>query len=115
MLSLAPGSRVAAFCGLGNPQHFWNTLRALELKVVFRWAFNDHHQYKPTDIQRLCHQARGYGVDLLLTTEKDSINLPSDTEAMLRGIGIAWLRIELALTDPAAFFSHLDSVLARRV
>lgn len=113
-IALTPGRRVAAFCGLGNPQNFWNTLRALELKVVVRWAFRDHHQYKPTEIQRLAHQARGQGVDLLVTTEKDSINLPGNIGAMLQGMDIAWLRIQLALTDPDAFFSYFDSAIKRR-
>lgn len=112
-IAVTPGRHVAAFCGLGNPQNFWNTLRALELKVAFRWAFGDHHQYKPTEIQRLAHQARSQGIDLLVTTEKDFINLPGNIGGMLQGVEIAWLRIQLALTDPDAFFSYFNSTLER--
>jgi tetraacyldisaccharide-1-P 4'-kinase len=81
----------------------------LELKVVFRWAFRDHHQYKPTEIQRLGDQARAQGVDLLVTTEKDSINLPGNIGGMLKGVEMAWLRIQLQLTDSDAFFSYFQS------
>jgi tetraacyldisaccharide 4'-kinase len=112
-IMITPGRRVAGFCGLGNPQNFWNTLRALQLDVAFRWAFGDHHQYKPTEIQRLADQARGQGADLLVTTEKDFINLPANSEKSLRGLEIAWLRVRLALTDPDGFFSYFQSALTR--
>ncbi|MGH9593364.1 MAG: tetraacyldisaccharide 4'-kinase, partial [Bryobacteraceae bacterium] len=37
--------KVAAFCGLGAPWSFWNTLEDLGLEVVSRRAFPDHHRY----------------------------------------------------------------------
>ncbi|MDP9115245.1 MAG: tetraacyldisaccharide 4'-kinase, partial [Acidobacteriota bacterium] len=41
-----PGfTKVAAFCGLGNPRSFWSTLEELKLDLVFHWAFEDHHSY----------------------------------------------------------------------
>jgi tetraacyldisaccharide 4'-kinase len=104
--TLPPGSRVAAFCGLGNPQSFWNTLRALDLEVPFRWTFGDHHQYNPLEVQRLIHQARAHKADFLVTTQKDAVNLPSSTSSLLGGPPLLWLKIEFALTDPATFFDR---------
>ena len=49
---------VAAFCALGNPENFWRTLESLGLEVVFRWTFDDHHSYKPFELQRIAHQAQ---------------------------------------------------------
>jgi len=57
--------RVGAFCGLGNPQNFWNTLESLGLEIVSRWAFADHHQYKPIELQRIAHQALALDYTLL--------------------------------------------------
>ncbi len=82
--TLTKGRRVAAFCGLGNPQNFWNTLNALDLHVAYRWPFPDHHPYTPVEIARLAHQARAHGADLLVTTEKDRINLPENLENALK-------------------------------
>jgi tetraacyldisaccharide 4'-kinase len=96
---------------LGNPQSFWNTLRELGLKVTFQWTFGDHHQYKPVEIQRLVHQALAQHAAFLVTTEKDSINLPPDTERLLGEMPLVWLKVDLALTDPEAFFLHLWEVL----
>ena len=106
--------RVAAFCGLGNPQNFWNTLEGLGLEVVFFWAFDDHHAYTPLEVQRLAHQARAHGADLLVTTEKDRINLPENLDDALKQMSIAWLEIELELEDETSFFVIVDNMLAVR-
>jgi 3-deoxy-D-manno-octulosonic-acid transferase len=108
------GRRVAAFCGLGNPQNFWNTLDALGLNVVYRWAFPDHHAYTPIEIARLAHQARAHAGDLLVTTEKDRVNLPQSLENALKKMNLAWLEIDLELESEGAFFQALDRALETR-
>ena len=86
---------VAAFCGLANPASFWGTLRALRLQPVFHWAFDDHHHYSCAQVERLAAQAQMHGSNLLLTTEKDAMNLPDSTAAILEhaGIQVYWLKI----------------------
>ncbi|MGA8030620.1 MAG: tetraacyldisaccharide 4'-kinase, partial [Bryobacteraceae bacterium] len=100
--------RVAAFCGLGNPENFWATLESLGLDVVFRWAFRDHHPYKPFELQRIAHQARVHGAEILVTTEKDRINCPNNLESAIAPLDLAWLEIELQLENEAAFLKLLS-------
>jgi tetraacyldisaccharide 4'-kinase len=106
--------RVAAFCGLGNPQNFWDTLDSLGLDVVFRWAFNDHHTYQPKELYYLARQAILHGAELLVTTEKDRMNFPGRLSAAIAPLMLAWLEIEMELQDSAAFFAFLESKLRRR-
>jgi tetraacyldisaccharide 4'-kinase len=106
--------RVAAFCGLGNPQNFWNTLETLGLEIAFRWTFDDHHAYKPQELHRLAHQARMSGAEILVTTEKDRINCPNNLEGALAPLTLAWLEITLELEDETGFFAVLEQVLHRR-
>jgi tetraacyldisaccharide 4'-kinase len=87
--------RVAAFCGLGNPQSFWDTLEALGVEVVFRWTFDDHHAYKPTELIRVAQQARQHGAEMLVTTEKDRINCPPHLEKKIAPLKLAWLEVEM--------------------
>ena len=108
------GRRVAAFCGLGNPQSFWQTLDSLGLEVVFRWPFPDHHAYKPSELQRISRQARLHGAELLVTTEKDRINCPSHLGTAIAPLDLAWLEIELQLEDEAPFFAVLERALRKR-
>ena len=103
--------RVGAFCGLGNPENFWRTLEQLGLEVVFRWPFPDHHAYKPTELQRVAHQARMLGATTLVTTEKDYMNCPSHVELALMPLKLAWLEIELELENQDAFFEIIDKSL----
>ncbi len=111
ILPSVSGRRVGAFCALGNPENFWQTLAGLGLQVVFRWQFPDHHSYNPAELQRVAHQARIHGADILVTTEKDRINCPSHLERAIAPLDLAWLKIELELEDEARFFSLLEKTL----
>lgn len=106
--------RVAAFCGLGNPQNFWETLESLGLNVVFRWAFEDHHTYRPIDLQYLAQQALLHGAQLMVTTEKDRMNFPGSSMTSMISLPIAWLQIDFELQESAAFFTLLESTLSGR-
>jgi tetraacyldisaccharide 4'-kinase len=114
-LTLAKGRRVGAFCGIGNPQNFWNTLESLGLEVVFRWAFGDHHSYKPTELFRVSHQARMHGAELLVTTEKDRINCPRHLEKAISPLSLAWLEIDVEVEDEASFLKYLGDRLRKEM
>jgi tetraacyldisaccharide 4'-kinase len=86
-------TRTVAFCGLGNPQAFWKTLRRLGIEPVACYEYEDHHQYTPSEIRRLAQHARDLGADVLLTTAKDAVNLDADYAGILRGVRICWLEI----------------------
>jgi tetraacyldisaccharide 4'-kinase len=113
-LSHLPARRVAGFCGLGNAQSFWSTLESLGLEVVFRWDFEDHHTYKAFELQRIAHQARTHGADMLVTTEKDRINCPSHFANAIAPLDLAWLEIQLELEDESSFLALLDQTFRRR-
>ncbi len=111
-----PGKRVAAFCGLGNPQNFWSTVESLGLEIVFRWSFEDHHNYKPIELASIAQQAKENGAEILVTTEKDRINCPSHLESAIAPLNLYWLEIEFELENEELFLETLNRKLsARRV
>lgn len=67
--------RIGAFCGLGAPESFWRTLEGLGIELAMRRVFPDHHRYTRNDFERLTKEADGSGADVLVTTEKDAMNL----------------------------------------
>ncbi len=79
--------RAGAFCGLGNPGSFWQSLRALGIAPVFRRAFPDHHKYTAAELDAMLEDA-----DALLTTEKDIANLPAGWRGR-----VLWLKIALEI------------------
>ena len=113
LLENLPARRVGAFCGLGNPQNFWNTLESLGLEIVFRWAFDDHHSYKPVELQRVAHHARMKDAEILVTTEKDRMNCPDHLTSAIAPLELAWLEIELEMENESEFFALLEGVLKR--
>ena len=90
---LFQGNRAVAFCGLGNPQAFWKTLRRLNIEPVARYEYEDHHQYTPAEIRRLARHAHDMGADMLLTTAKDAVNLDADYPAIAGDMKLYWLEI----------------------
>jgi tetraacyldisaccharide 4'-kinase len=106
-------ARAAAFCGLGEPRSFWRTLEELEIEVAMRREFADHHRYTAAELQRLGEQAAAMGVDALVTTEKDAMNLAGDRIAWpTRSLGTAklyWLRIGIEIAQEEDLLRRITS------
>lgn len=67
--------RAVAFCGLGNPDAFWKTVRHAGVQPVACYEYDDHHRYTPSEIRRLARNSLDSGAEALLTTAKDAVNL----------------------------------------
>ncbi len=76
-VSSLPFDSAVAFCGLANPDTFWQTLEDSGLDIRFRWAFGDHHRYRMLEVRRLARRALKENAGMLVTTEKDLANLGS--------------------------------------
>jgi tetraacyldisaccharide 4'-kinase len=87
--------RIGAFCGLGAPESFWRTLERLGIKPEMRRVFPDHHRYTPRDFERLTKEADGFGADVLVTTEKDAMNLGGLSLRPL--VKLYWLKIGIEI------------------
>ncbi|HUE22230.1 MAG TPA: tetraacyldisaccharide 4'-kinase [Bryobacteraceae bacterium] len=105
-----PYKRVAAFCGLGNPGYFWYTLTALGLHVPIRIEYEDHHAYIARELRYMGRQFRDDGIEAVLTTEKDLVNLCDDPGHLLAPLPLYWLRIGLHLDREDEF---LDAISQR--
>jgi len=64
-----------AFCGIGTPDHFRQTLQALKVEIVAFAVFPDHHPYTRLEIEQLIKMANQHDVATIVTTEKDGIRL----------------------------------------
>ena len=105
-----PYARVAAFCGLGNPEYFWRTLAALGLDAAVRIEFEDHHAYRPHELRYMGRQFRDDGAEAVVTTEKDLVNLCEDPGHLLAPLPLYWLRIGVQLDREDEF---LDAISQR--
>jgi tetraacyldisaccharide 4'-kinase len=91
-LSAFSGQRVHAVAGIGNPDRFFNMLRAHGIAVVPH-AFADHHAYVPADFE--------FGSRLpVLMTEKDAVKCRAFADSAFYSVPV---RAEL----PEAFWIAL--------
>jgi tetraacyldisaccharide 4'-kinase len=68
--------QVAAFCGIGNPEAFRQTLLGLGARVEAFRTFPDHHGYTRADVEDLTSWARRQAADgVVVTTQKDLVKL----------------------------------------
>ena len=80
--SAIPAQPLLAFCGIGRPQRFLNSLETSGADVAAFETFADHHVFKAAEIDALKRQAQEQGL-ALVTTEKDHARLaPRDRDGI---------------------------------
>ncbi|MGJ5819641.1 tetraacyldisaccharide 4'-kinase [Paludibaculum fermentans] len=101
--AVPPGTTVGAFCGLGQPEGFKQTLQNLDLSISFFRVFPDHHHYTEQDLQPMSMRSQ-----LLLTTEKDLLNIDPDLAQTCK---VEAVRMKLILTDEPNLLDLIGRVL----
>jgi tetraacyldisaccharide 4'-kinase len=104
-------ARVFAFCGIGNPQAFFDDLRRWGFSVAGELSFRDHHRYSPGDLAALERAAGAVQADAMICTEKDVFNL---RDAGVGTLPVYACRIGLAISDGAKFWDAVLSAASRR-
>ena len=69
------GRRVAAFCGIGNPAGFRQTLSRVGAETVELREFADHHAYSREDVAALATWAESLDIEAVVCTAKDLVKL----------------------------------------
>ena len=110
MSEIGPGP-FFAFCGIGNPEAFWNDLGRWHVPVAGRKVFRDHHRYTDGDIPKLEDAAQQTGAKAFITTEKDEQNL-KNTRPLKLPVYVAV--IDFVLSSESEFLAAIDRILSAR-
>lgn len=86
---------IAAFCGIGNPDSFFDHLRREGYQLAFTQTFPDHHRYNQSELDSLVREAKASGAMSLVTTAKDATKLQSFNP----GLPCYILDIEISIDD----------------
>ncbi len=87
--------RIFAFCGIGNPDAFFNTVVGLGAELAGSKVFDDHYHYTDDCLADIYENARRLRAELILTTQKDRASFsPSAKPNANKDVNFAHLEIE---------------------
>jgi tetraacyldisaccharide 4'-kinase len=86
--------KIFVFCGIGNPDAFFNTVEGLGTEIIGSKIFDDHYHYTDDCLAGIYTQAKRLNADLILTTQKDWFSL-FDIANSSFDIRFAYLSVEL--------------------
>jgi tetraacyldisaccharide 4'-kinase len=95
---------VAALSGVARPEIFLEDLRHYGAHIVLHREFRDHHKYSDQEFRSFANDAVDAGAQLIVTTEKDAINLSSKA-VLLSALPVYASRIAFRCEDEAALRS----------
>ena len=107
--SLAAPVSVGAFCAVGNPASFFESLRQAGFEVVVERSFQDHHVYSQDEIEAISRAAKEAGVEVLVTTAKDAVKLRS----LEFSIPCYVVEIEIAIENEQGFIQLVLEAAAK--
>jgi len=67
---------IFAFCGIGNPNSFIQSINEVGLTIAGKRIFRDHQIYNPRILQKLSEQVQKRNCRAVVTTEKDMVKIP---------------------------------------
>jgi tetraacyldisaccharide 4'-kinase len=103
-----PPEKALVFCGIARPRGFAEMLKKKDVGSVEVVAFEDHHEYREQDMERLVEAAKKSGANGFITTEKDAVKLNASMLAKLEEVGpVVVARLELELIDERAAVDKL--------
>lgn len=89
------GKAVVAFCGIGRPEKFFATLKALGARIAEEMPYPDHHVFPDEEIMFILEIAARHCA-VAVTTEKDYARLSPDARRMVETLPV---RIEFEAPD----------------
>jgi tetraacyldisaccharide 4'-kinase len=99
------GLPVLAFAGIGRPEKFFQTLRAMGADIRATHALSDHQPLSDALMTRMLREARAMGAQVV-TTEKDAVRLPPGLRAQVMTVPV-----RLRVTDWRPVDAALDRMM----
>jgi tetraacyldisaccharide 4'-kinase len=96
-LDFLRGKYLGAISGIARPESFEEKLTALGAELVITKRFVDHHRFTDEELRDFMQRAIRRDLDLIVTTEKDSVRFPYQFAGA--DVPIYYLRVEIEILD----------------
>jgi tetraacyldisaccharide 4'-kinase len=94
-LEFLSGKYIAAISGIARPESFEEKLTGLGAQLEIAKRFADHHRFTEKELEEFNARCSRRDLDLIVTTEKDSVRFPSRPQAI--EVPIYYLRVEIEI------------------
>jgi tetraacyldisaccharide 4'-kinase len=98
-------SRIWGFAGIARNGEFLNTIQSFTRHVLGFSPFADHHPYTVEEVAQVGRDALAAGAQFILTTEKDSVRLPTHVRLPL---DLVILGIKIAFKPGSEFDAYIE-------
>ena len=100
--------QVFAFCGIGNPDCFFNNVRKIGLQIGGSRIFQDHQKYNLKILEDLSFQVHSRNCRAVVTTEKDMMKLP---ESFIKKFDFYVIKINVVFKNDSVVMNLIKHVL----
>jgi tetraacyldisaccharide 4'-kinase len=112
-LEFLGGKYIAAISGIARPESFEEKLTALGANLEITKRFADHHRFTEGELEEFNARCARRDLDLIVTTEKDSVRFPTRFERL--EVPIYYLRVEIEiLSGQESWDSLVDRICQPR-
>ena len=98
--------KVGALSGIGDPYSFEKTVEFLDAEILLAARYDDHHEFRDSEVMNFVRQCRQVGLREAVTTEKDYFRVQPSLERhaqALQGFTFWVLEIEFQVSDEEDF------------
>lgn len=100
-----------AFCGIGKPDSFYNSLTQNGIKVKKFKKFPDHHYYSDAEIDKIISEYRALECNMIITTEKDAVKLTKYAK-MFKDIPVYYIEVVVKfIQNEDKFLNEIDKLI----
>ncbi len=107
-LEFLGGKYIAAISGIARPESFEEKLTGLGAILEITKRFADHHRFTDKELEEFHARCARRDLDLIVTTEKDSVRFPAKNLAT--EVPIYYLRVEIEILGG---HEHWDTLVER--
>ncbi len=94
---------IGSICGIAAPESFEGGLRKLGARIDLAKRYIDHHRYSEAELQSFINRCIRRDLEMIVTTEKDSVNMPRLGETT---VPIYFLRVEIEILSGQETWEH---------
>jgi tetraacyldisaccharide 4'-kinase len=107
--------KIFAFAGIGTPSSFLLTLKNINLNIVGKKYFFDHHDYKIKDLETVQGLANRFGANAWITTQKDAVKIRGLLKKWkpASNVEIFYLQTELIIREENEFVNLLKQYIIK--